>query len=310
MENVINNTQVSTPRSKVQDFFLYLFCIICLYVSSVSFLSLLFAIINKYFGDVLFDYSSSSGAKVAIASLVIFFPIFLWLSGVINKSIINFPEVANLGIRKILYYFTLFIAGLTIAIDLATLIFYFLDGEISIRFVLKVLSVLLVGGLVFGHYYYDLRRNVLEKNNKSKIMAIIVSVMMLIALITGFVVAGSPSLARKLKFDNQRVSDLSSIQNAVTDYYRANNSILPKDLVTLSQSTAYYGFSLKDPETTVAYEYSIVAGNKYQVCATFSTDSTVQGNSTYYTGSDMWAHGIGRTCFDRVAGEAPSVNKI
>lgn len=306
MENNINSNQPSTSRSGVQDFFLYLFSIICLYVSSVSFISLMYAIINKYFPDNLYNYSSFSSAKWAIASLIIFFPVFILLSWVINKSIIKFPEIANLGIRKVLYYFTLFVAGLAVAIDLVTLIFYFLDGEISLRFILKVLSVLVVGSLVFGYYLYDLRRNVTQISNTPKIMAIIVSIIVLIVLVFGFVIFGSPALARKIKFDNQRTSDLLNIQNAVTDYYRANNNVLPKNLDILSQGTSYYLSGVKDPETAVKYEYQIVSQNQYKLCANFSLDSSVQDRNNYvYPASENFTHGVGRVCFDRTAGEIP-----
>ncbi len=304
MDNIINNNQAVTHRSGVQDFFLYLFSIICLYVSSISFISLMYAVINKYFPDNLYSYYSSSSARWAIASLIIFFPIFILLSWVINKSIIKFPEMANLGIRKVLYYFTLFVAGLTMAIDLVTLIFYFLDGEISPRFILKVLSVLVVGIIVFGYYLYDLKRDVTQPSSTPKIMAVIVAVLVLLALIFGFVTFGSPTQARKIKFDNQRSGDLSNIQNAVTDYYNRNGSILPKSLPLLSQGSPYYISNLEDPETKADYEYQVVSQNQYKLCATFSLDSSVQDQTDYgYRRSDKWPHGVGRTCFDRTAGE-------
>jgi hypothetical protein len=300
MDNIVNGNQINTSRSKVQDFFLYLFGIICLYVSSVTFITLLYSIINNYFGDVLFDYYSNSGVKWAIASLIIFFPLYLWLSSIINKSIIKNPDTANLGIRKVLYYFTLFVAGLTIAIDLVTLIFYFLDGEITTRFILKVIAVLLVGGVVFWHYLYDLRRDVTVISHRSRNTAIVVSILVLVALVFGFVVAGSPVMARKIKFDNQRTSDLSSIQGAITEYYRNNNS-LPVDLVTLSKSVVYYGFDMKDPKTLEDYEYRIITNNSYELCANFETDDSDKAEvKNRYV--DTWYHGIGRQCFERPIG--------
>jgi len=311
MDNNINSNQVVIHRSGVQDFFLYLFSVICLYASSVSFISLMYAVINKYFPDNLYSYSSSSSARWAIASLVIFFPIFVLLSWVINKSIIKFPEIANLGIRKVLYYFTLFVAGLAMAIDLVTLIFYFLDGEISTRFILKVLSVLVVGGLVFGYYLYDLRRNVTQSSSTPKIMAVIVSILVLVALVFGFVTFGSPTQVRKMKFDNQRTNDLSNIQDAVSSYYRANGSVLPKSLLLLSQSSPYYYLSnLNDPETKADYIYKIVSQNQYRLCATFSLDSSVQDQTNYtYKMQNNWVHGVGQTCFDRTAGEPSTIKE-
>jgi hypothetical protein len=270
---------------------------------------LLYSIINNYFGDVLFDYYSNSGAKWAIASLIIFFPIYLWLSSIINKSTYKFPEAANLGIRKVLYYFTLFVAGLTIAIDLVTLIFYFLDGEISTRFILKVIVVLLVGGVVFWHYLFDLRRDVSVTTSRPRNTAIVVSILVLVALVFGFVVAGSPAMARKIKFDNQRINDLSGIQGAITEYYRANNS-LPVDLIILSQSTPYYGFDMNDPENGEDYEYRILTDNSYELCANFQTDGETRGKNIYSGPyGEIWNHGIGRTCFERQAGTDPDLIK-
>ena len=310
MDNTANNNQVSVQRSGVQDFFLFLFCTIALYVSAISFISLLYAIINKYFPDTLFGYFSAadSSAKWAIASLIIFFPVFIWLSWLINKSIRQFPEMTHLAIRKVLYYFTMFAAGLMMAIDLVALIFYFLDGEITTRFILKVIVILLVGLTVFTHYLYDLRRDVSVVSSRGRITAIIISLIVLVAIIFGFVAFGSPVQARKIKFDNQRINDLQNIQSAVTDYYRNNNNILPKSLTLLSQSTQYYLSNLKDPETGADYEYSITAKNQYKLCATFSLSSTAQDRSSYaYPAFDNFTHEAGRVCFDRNAGELPPV---
>ena len=85
----------------------------------------------------------------------------------------------------------MFIAGLTIAVDLVTLIFYYLDGEISIRFVLKVLTVLFVGGLIFWHYLYDLRRDLTQVTSRPKITVLVVSVIVIITLIFGIIISGS-----------------------------------------------------------------------------------------------------------------------
>lgn len=302
---------METSRSKIQDFFLYLFDIVCLYVSAVSFLALLYAIINNYFSDSLFDYSSfdTTGTKMAIASLIIFYPLYIWLTTIIGRATLKFPENASLLIRKILYYFTLFIAGLTIAIDLVVLIFNFLDGEISPRFILKVLAVLIVGGTIFGYYLYSLKKDVSVRDGVSKITAIVVSVLVVIALITGLILSGSPMKAREMKMDNQRISDLTTVQYAILDYYR-NNNVLPADLITLSQSGGYYLTNLNDPETKTKYEYKILEKNKYELCAEFSLPSA-KNNYGYTTAveKENWEHSAGRTCFQRITspGVTPAV---
>jgi hypothetical protein len=67
-----------------------------------------------------------------------------------------------LWIRKWLIYFTLFAAALIIIGDLVTLLNRFLEGELTVRFLLKVLAVFFVAGSVFYYYLWDLRKHKTE----------------------------------------------------------------------------------------------------------------------------------------------------
>jgi hypothetical protein len=60
-------------------------------------------------------------------------------------------------VRKWLTYITLYIATGIIIGDLITLLTYVLNGDLTLRFVLKVLAVLLIAGSIFGYYLWDLR---------------------------------------------------------------------------------------------------------------------------------------------------------
>jgi len=51
----------------------------------------------------------------------------------------------------------LFVASATIITDLITLLTRLLQGELTTRFVLKVIVVLIIAGLVFIYYLSDLR---------------------------------------------------------------------------------------------------------------------------------------------------------
>jgi hypothetical protein len=124
----------------------------------------------------------------------------------------------------------------------------------------------------------------------------------LVVVILGIMVIGSPAKQRNVRFDNQRVSDLQSIQYAITDYYRANNK-LPVDLDILTQGTTYYVSSIKDPVTKVNYEYAVTTANKYKICATFSLDSQADLNTLYQGNQEIWTHSVGQTCFERIAGD-------
>jgi hypothetical protein len=61
-------------------------------------------------------------------------------------------------VRKWLTYATLFIAASVLVADLSTLVFNLLGGELTMRFLLKVATVGIIAGAVFGYYLWDMRK--------------------------------------------------------------------------------------------------------------------------------------------------------
>lgn len=296
------DTTIEKPRGTPKDFFLHLGALITLYISVMSLLSLLFDVINNLYPDSLNYYSDpySGAMRLAIASLIIVFPIHLLVSWLIGRDVKMSPEKRDLGIRKWLTYFTLFVAGLAMMIDLIVLLNTFLNGEITARFILKVLSVLLVAGIIFAYYILDVRK-IQEK--KTKIFAYIAIIAVLASIVGGFVVMGSPLTARKLRFDSQRVSDLQSIQWQVVNFWQSK-SVLPSKLTDLEDPIL--GFQIpKDPETKAVYSYESTGALSFKLCATFDLDNTNSTNRTVPKvydlsgNSDTWNHAVGKVCFDR-----------
>ncbi len=146
-----------------KDVFLHLLAIITLYVSAGSFVALLFQYINILFPDRLLaaDYyyleSAYSTIRWSIASLIVIFPVYIWISRFLQKEMARDHEKAKSKIRKWLIYFTLFLTAIAIIVDLVTLIFNLLGGEITMHFILKVLVVLFVASAIFTYYLWDLR---------------------------------------------------------------------------------------------------------------------------------------------------------
>jgi len=62
-------------------------------------------------------------------------------------------------VRKWLTYLTLFIAATVLIGDLITLVYNALGGELTTRFLLKVLTVAVIAGGTFGYYLWDLRQD-------------------------------------------------------------------------------------------------------------------------------------------------------
>jgi hypothetical protein len=219
------------------------------------------------------------------------------------KDIALMPEKRELKLRKWLTYFTLFISAVTIIVDLMIFVYNFLNGELSVRFVLKVLVVLLVACGVFGYYMWDLKRKEL-KSKTPKILAIILAVFALGSIIAGFFIVGTPSDQRNRRFDEQRLQELQMIQGQVVNYWTLKKN-LPADLSLLQDNISGFVVPM-DPETKASYEYKIIDPLKFELCATFalSSDDKQGPRGPYYAApydsfQQNWSHGSGRTCFTR-----------
>ena len=305
MENIENKTK-TTPR----DFFVFIGAMVALYTGAVSLINLLFEIINASFPDALnFSYDNfSSGMRWSIASLIIIFPIYIFLSWFINKDLTaNFLK-KNLGIRKWLTYLTLFVAGVAIITDLIMLINTFLGGEITARFAFKILAVLVVAGTVFAYYLYDLKRDASQKSSKIKLLAWMVSFVILVSIVGGFFIMGSPFTLRMKRFDERRVNDLQNIQYQIVNFYQRKGN-LPNNLDELKDPIAGFIIPL-DPANAISYGYEKVSDLGFKLCADFSLDSDRQTDSKYMTRpmpisseayfiNENWQHQKGVVCFDR-----------
>lgn len=292
------------PRSTARDVFSHLLAIATLYVGVISFTTLCFQYINVKFPDLLNLYYSGAldTIRQAMAALIVVWPVFILMSWLIQRDIKADPDKHNVGIRKWLLYLTLFVTSITIIVDLVTLINYFLNGEITTRFILKVLVVLGVAITVFWYYLWDLRTEAPWKSKLPKVTAVVTSVVVVGTIALGFVFVGSPMEQRQLRIDSQRTTDLSSLQSGIVDYY-ARKQVLPKSLAELSDPLTYFVVPV-DPETGAAYEYAAKDMFTFELCATFAKESDIDPDTTkpYVVNdpySQNWIHGVGRTCFER-----------
>ncbi len=148
------------PYLSAREAFIYMLLFLCLYWSAWSFGELLFDFINRWLPDALQQYYATdvSSVRRATASLIVAFPVYFWLTMMTAGWIRRDPEKKASKIRKWLTYLTLFVAAGVIIGDLITLIYNLLAGELTLRFILKVLTVLLIAGLIFGYYLWDLRK--------------------------------------------------------------------------------------------------------------------------------------------------------
>jgi len=222
---------VASAKAEPKDVFLHLLSIIALYVSVGSLIALLFQYVNVLLPDPLSGggyyrlQSAFSSIRWSIASLIVIFPVYVWASRVLHKSYVAMPERSNFKIRKWLVYLTLFAAALFIIGDLMALIFNFLEGELTIRFLLKVFTILIVAASVFWYYWLDLKSKA-----PHKVFAYATSTILLVAVIAGFFIVGSPQEGRLRRFDEQRVQNLQFLQSEIVSFW-INKERLPKSLL-------------------------------------------------------------------------------
>jgi hypothetical protein len=295
------------PQTTAKDFFLQLGTMIVLYSGVIALLNLLFTVINHAFPRVAttYYYYSASSISFPVATLIVAFPLFLWLSWVLKKEYTTDPSRRELGVRKWLLYITLFVSAAGLAGDLVTVIYYFLDGQdLTSSFLLKALSVLVVVGGVFLYYLQDLRNTLTD--SRRTLWRIVAAVLVLGSIVLGFSVIGSPATQRKIRQDSQRVMDLQNLQNQIPFYYQQKGS-LPTSLEVLNDSLR--GFQAPvDPVTGAAYEYRVEQDLSFSLCATFERPSPTPNSNrshaepAYYggiKGDSSWQHGVGRQCFTR-----------
>lgn len=291
-------------RNLPRDLFLHLFNMVALYWFAISFITLCWQYVNYFFPDTLnYNYGFSFAMRFALASLFVVFPLFILTSWMLAKIYQKELVVRESKIRKWLIYVTLFVASLVLMGDLIFILNTFFNGEITTRFALKALSVIVVVGVIFGYYLDDVKKPVISK--QAKFYAFGVSAVTILMVIGAFFIVGSPTAARLAVFDQQRVYDLQGIQGQILNYWQ-RKEVLPATLADLTDSISGY-VAPTDPETKASYEYYIKNAETldFKLCAVFKTNNlqsrTDKSMPVYPEGgfSQNWDHGTGLVCFDR-----------
>lgn len=298
---------VPRPRASLsaRDAFLYLVLFSALYTTAWSLGSLCFDLLNAWLPDAADAPYALPGLadsmRWSVAGLLIAFPLFAWLARLLARELREDPAKRLSAVRRWLTYLTLFVAATALVCDLVALVYNVLDGELGLRFGLKVLVVAAIAGTVFGWYLRDLRRDETGRvaRDTGKAVLGVATAAVLAVLVAAFAMMGSPALQREAAIDRHRVSDLQRIQSAVERWYR-DRGTLP---ATLEQLRGQPGLDLagEDPVSGVAYVYRVHPGGVYELCARFATDSADARGQARYAAGDEWAHGIGEGCFRRQA---------
>jgi hypothetical protein len=145
-----------------RDAFLYLLSFGTLSVWAWNLGSLFFTLIDIWYRDPVFTPQLFVGRNVAIsgnmAALVVSFPIYMVTMRILLRDLAQKPEKLESGVRKWLTYIALLISASVVIGDLIAVVDYFLRGEITTTFLLKVLTVFVIAGGVFLYYLQPLEK--------------------------------------------------------------------------------------------------------------------------------------------------------
>ncbi len=312
-------TQTIQTEKKAQatpkDFFLWAGVMIAFYVSVIAFINLVFQYINNLYPDSL-NYQIDpyqSGVSGYMATVIVALPIYLVLMRIIRKTIISDSSRQEVWVRRWALVCTLFVTLVVIAITFVVLLMTFLSGgEVTARFLYKVLTVLLVAGSSLSYFFADIKGYWKQFPERARFTSFAVGAIASATIIAGFFIIGTPQQARLARYDAQKVVDLQNIQWQIVNYWQIKRN-LPKTLADLSDPISN-NFAPVDSQTKNEYEYKETAPLSFQLCAVFNAESrkTIDGRGgvpmpvsptmpieVKGEKQDNWHHPVGRVCFDR-----------
>jgi hypothetical protein len=265
--------------------FYYLLSLVALVFVSISVGMIAFGIIQQTVADTLAlnNYSDYNGQfRFAISALLIATPIFFIINRLINRGLQTKELDQESGIRRWLTYFILLVSSITVLGIFISVINNFLNGELTLSFVLKALAMLIISGSVFSFYLYDIRRaDATQKDKIVKIFFLVSLVLIVAAFISAWFFMESPKEARNRRLDAIVVNNMYSLESAVNSYYD-NHKTLPNSLDDIKNqaSNVYLDVTtLNDPETGAPIIYNKIDATNFEFCATFRAKSYFDGQT-------------------------------
>lgn len=280
--------------------FWYMLSLVALIFMALSTGMIAFQVINKAVADALVGFQGYADEimKFAISAIIIAAPLFYWMLTLIKKAMKKGELKNDAGVRRWLTYFILFVSAVVAIGWLIGTINSWLSGELSLKFILKTLSVLLITGVIFSYYFYDIRQGAKTSKLINRIYLFVSVALVVGAFITSFFFVESPQNTRIRLYDQNITNDLSVIDSSINSYY-AKNKALPADLNKLVETNDYYltKSQLGDKAGTQQYVYDIQDSTHYELCATFKMKTKdLPANSSQYF-DPRFLHEAGYYCF-------------
>jgi len=102
--------------------------------------------VERYYGSLRDDIAWQA------ATVIVAFPVFLYVHSLIQRELRSRTDLYYSGIRRWLTYLALVIAAIVLLCDAAWVIEALIRGELTLRFILESVVLLVLGGGVFLYY--------------------------------------------------------------------------------------------------------------------------------------------------------------
>ena len=147
------------PQLTARDAFVYALLFTALTFTAVNLINLVHAVLDLALPDPA-DRSNYVGIaeqriRWAISFLVVSTPLYVWMTLFTERQAAEQVGEKRSLVRKWLTYLALFVAALAFFGDISYVINRFLDGEMTIRFAFKALTVGFVSAAIFLFYLRD-----------------------------------------------------------------------------------------------------------------------------------------------------------
>ena len=305
---------VPVPKKRVSSgpraAFLHLLALFLLYMAAFSTGAILFLAIDIFIKDpanrIYFDLGGFArfNAAILIASL----PVLLLVRRAIVRDVALNPATRIAPVVRTLAYITLLITSLIMVCDMVVILMGFLNGDLTLTFILKSGVVLLLAGGIFLWYISGLAFEEKMGNSQSKRFSIQESqwrpilvwagfLMASLSLVLALWIAGNPFNQRLVRLDRQRVYDLRSLQGAISRFHKKEKR-LPDSLSELKNSPDSYIERTADAITKKTYLYKQIDKTTYRLGAVFDLATPAADDSNARSRDGFYQHDAGLQTFD------------
>lgn len=297
-----------TPK----QFVMQLGAIVSAYVTLIAFLLLCFSLIDLFIPDFIESYweveSAGSSARTAIAFLIVSTPTVVYLTRQIQRLRNTTTNIQYAPLMRWLVYLSLFLGSAVLLGYVVGIIVQFLNGELSLRFILKALVASSVIGAAMWYYLKDSEGYWEQHPQRLQQVGWALLGTITVVILVSFTIINSPATVREIRIDQEQVQTLREVEWRIESHLD-NNAALPESIATLYQDDNVP----QAPATRDPYSFRFT-NDSYELCATFAEPNPATysverpqpkeiftATNRSYTINDYgsWNYEPGRHCFAR-----------